>query len=127
MTLRVFKCPFCGYRFRADPEGRYEVGITDVVRGRGHDRLGVQVPHRGDLICPNCGQLYLSPLFLWLVSLLAALLVFFPRTYASNISSWRESRAAFERIVTWKHTALKVAGGFWSWVLWPCSPPWVLI
>jgi len=56
--------------------------------------------------------LYLLSLLLWLVSLLAALLVFFPPAYASNISSWRESRAAFERIVTWKHTALKVTGGF---------------
>jgi hypothetical protein len=56
--------------------------------------------------------LYLSPLLLWLVSLLAALLVFFPRTYASNISSWRESKAAFERIVTYKHTMLKIAGLF---------------
>ena len=43
---------------------------------------------------------------------MAALLVFFPPAYASNISSWRESKAAFERIVTWKHAALKVAGSF---------------
>ena len=56
--------------------------------------------------------LYLSPLLLWLVSLLAALLVFFPRAYTSNISSWRESKAAFERIVTYKHTILKAAGLF---------------
>ena len=56
--------------------------------------------------------LYLLPLLLWLVSLLAALLVFFPRAYASNISSWRESKAAFERIVTYKHTMLKIAGLF---------------
>ncbi len=56
--------------------------------------------------------LYLLPLLLWLGSLLAALLVFFPRTYASNISSWRESKDAFERIVTYKHAMLKVAGGF---------------
>ena len=55
---------------------------------------------------------YLLPLLLWLVSLLAALLVFFPRTYEANISSWRESRAAFERIVAYKHDLLKVAGLF---------------
>jgi hypothetical protein len=58
MTLRVFKCPFCGYRFRADPEGRYEAGATTIVR------------------------------------------------------SWRESKAAFERIVTYKHAMLKIAGLF---------------
>ena len=55
---------------------------------------------------------YLLPLLLWLLSLLAALLVFFPRTYQANISSWRESRAAFERVVAYKHDMLKVAGLF---------------
>ena len=54
--------------------------------------------------------LYLLPLLFWLVSLLAALLVFFPSAYESNISSWRESKAAFERIVTYKHIMLKIAG-----------------
>jgi hypothetical protein len=56
--------------------------------------------------------LYLAPLAFWLVSLCFALLVFFPRTYASNISSWRESKAAFERIVAYKHSVLKTAGIF---------------
>ena len=56
--------------------------------------------------------LYLAPLAFWLVSLCFALLVFFPRTYASNISSWRESKAAFERIVAYKHSVLKTAGTF---------------
>ena len=57
-------------------------------------------------------MLYLLPLALWLVSLLAALLVFFPRTYDSNISDWEESKYTFERIVTYKHTMLKAAGLF---------------
>jgi uncharacterized membrane protein len=57
-------------------------------------------------------MVYLLPLLLWLVSLLAALLVFFPRSYEANISSWRESRAAFERVVAYKHAMLKVAGLF---------------
>ena len=56
--------------------------------------------------------LYLLPLLLWLVSLLAALLVFFPRAYDTNISSWRESKAFFERVVTYKHNMLKIAGLF---------------
>jgi len=56
--------------------------------------------------------LYMTPLAFWLVSLCFALLVFFPRTYASNISSWRESKAAFERIVAHKHSVLKTAGIF---------------
>ena len=56
MTLRVFKCPFCGYRFRADPEGRYEAGAATIFRGRGHERAGVEGPRRVDLTCLNCGQ-----------------------------------------------------------------------
>ncbi len=55
---------------------------------------------------------YVLPLALWLASLCFALLVFFPRTYDSNISSWRESKAAFERIVAYKHGMLKTAGVF---------------
>ena len=57
MTLRVFKCPFCGYRFRADPEKRHQQSVVRPVRGeekpqppRTQDRRTV------DLTCPNCGQ-----------------------------------------------------------------------
>ncbi len=56
MTLRVFKCPFCGYRFRADPEGRYEAGAATIIRGRGRERGRVEGPRRVDLTCLNCGQ-----------------------------------------------------------------------
>ena len=56
MTLRVFKCPFCGYRFRDDPEGRDKTGAIDIVRGRGHERVGAEGPRRVDLTCLNCGQ-----------------------------------------------------------------------
>jgi hypothetical protein len=67
---------------------------------------------RGGLGSVRALMVYLLPLLLWLVSLLAALLVFFPRTYEANISSWRESRAAFERVVAYKHAMLKAAGLF---------------
>ena len=56
MTQRVFKCPFCGYKVRADPEGRDETGVIDIVRGRGYERAGAEGPRRVDLTCPNCGQ-----------------------------------------------------------------------
>jgi hypothetical protein len=55
---------------------------------------------------------YIAPLACWLVSLSLSLLVFFPRTYDTNINSARESRAAFERVVIYKHDKLKVAGIF---------------
>lgn len=56
--------------------------------------------------------IYVAPLCCWLVSLTLALLVFFPRTYATNFNSARESRSAFERLVAYKHNMLKNAG-FW--------------
>jgi predicted RNA-binding Zn-ribbon protein involved in translation (DUF1610 family) len=56
MTLRVFKCPFCGYRFRTDPEGRYEAGVATILRGRGPERVSAEGPRRVDLTCPNCGK-----------------------------------------------------------------------
>ena len=57
MTMRVFKCPYCGYRFRADPESYYARGRTDVVRGERRQPHA----HRGrkrtvDLTCPQCEQ-----------------------------------------------------------------------
>ena len=51
-----------------------------------------------------------APLVFWLVSLSFALLVFFPRNYASNINSAKESRETFERLVAYKHDMLKGAG-----------------
>jgi len=56
--------------------------------------------------------LYTLPLALWLVGLCLALLVFFPRTYQANISSWRESKTAFDSLVAYKHAMLKAAGLF---------------
>ena len=59
MTLRVFKCPFCGYRFRADPEEQWQVGETSIMRTiRGTKAELVPAEHKRtvDLTCLNCGQ-----------------------------------------------------------------------
>ena len=87
------------------------IGVAGILEGLYFHAIAYS-DVRGKLGSGWLVLLYLTPLTFWLVSLLAALLVFFPRAYASNISSWRESKAAFERIVTWKHAALKMAGGF---------------
>jgi len=57
MTLRVFKCPFCGYRFRADPEKQWQAGETEIVR-KAEASEPVPAEHRRtvDLTCLNCGQ-----------------------------------------------------------------------
>ncbi|MFB0533824.1 MAG: hypothetical protein ACETWR_02465 [Anaerolineae bacterium] len=87
------------------------IGVAGILEGLYFHAIAYS-DVRGKLGSGWLVLLYLIPLAFWLVSLLAALLVFFPRAYESNISSWRESKTAFERIVTWKHNALKVAGGF---------------
>jgi hypothetical protein len=56
--------------------------------------------------------IYLIPLISWLVSLCTALLVFFPRSYRTNINSARASRATFESLVAHKRGMLK-QGGIW--------------
>ena len=87
------------------------IGVAGILEGLYFHAIAYS-DVRGQLGGVGPLLLYLSPLLLWLVSLLAALLVFFPRAYDTNISSWRESKAAFERIVTYKHTMLKAAGLF---------------
>jgi hypothetical protein len=87
------------------------IGVAGILEGLYFHAIAYS-DIRGQLGGVGPLLLYLLPLLFWLVSLLAALLVFFPRTYASNISSWRESKAAFECIVTYKHTMLKIAGLF---------------
>ena len=87
------------------------IGVAGILEGLYFHAIAYS-DIRGQLGGVGPLLLYLLPLLLWLVSLLAALLVFFPRAYASNISSWRESKAAFERIVAYKHAMLKIAGLF---------------
>lgn len=87
------------------------IGVAGILEGLYFHAIAYS-DIRGQLGGVGPLLLYLLPLLFWLVSLLAALLVFFPRTYASNISSWLESKAAFERVVTYKHTMLKTAGLF---------------
>jgi len=57
MTLRVFKCPYCGYRFRADPEKRRQAGKTQITRGlRASEPAPAERKRTVDLTCPNCEQ-----------------------------------------------------------------------
>lgn len=55
---------------------------------------------------------YLSPIALLLVSLIAALLVFFPDYYRLNFNSSEASQQVYERVVASKLVALRVASGF---------------
>jgi hypothetical protein len=55
---------------------------------------------------------YLSPIALLLVSLIAALLVFFPDYYRLNFNASEASRQVYERVVAGKLVALRFASGF---------------
>jgi hypothetical protein len=56
--------------------------------------------------------IYLAPIFLWLMSLIFAVLTLSPNTYAININSSRASKETFEEIVSKKHKMLKVSEAF---------------
>jgi len=55
------------------------------------------------------GIFYLAPLFLWLLSIFFAVLVFSPKVYYTNIASSRESKETFIKVVTYKHKNLKTS------------------
>lgn len=67
---------------------------------------------RGNQISLGILIIYLSPIILWLISLGFALLVFFPRIYITNLSSWRDSKDSFENIVAYKQATLQVSAVF---------------
>jgi DNA-directed RNA polymerase subunit M/transcription elongation factor TFIIS len=57
MTVRAFKCPFCGYKFRTNPERIYQRSAGDVIRGKKESQP--PRPQRQpsvDLKCPNCHE-----------------------------------------------------------------------
>lgn len=55
---------------------------------------------------------YLAPIFLLLISLAAALLVFFPQAGRVNINSSLACQVFYERILTWKLWLLRLASLF---------------
>ena len=56
--------------------------------------------------------IYLSPIFLWLLSLVFAVLTLSPNAYKININSSSASKKTFEEIVARKHWMLKVSEAF---------------
>jgi hypothetical protein len=56
--------------------------------------------------------IYLAPIFLWLMSLIFAVLTLSPDAYAININSSSASKETFEEIVSKKHRMLKVSEAF---------------
>ena len=51
---------------------------------------------------------FVAPILLWLISLIAAVAAFFPQAYTYNPHSPDEARDAYNQIVSTKHTWLKV-------------------
>ncbi len=56
--------------------------------------------------------IYLAPIFLWLLSLVFAVLTLSPKAYKININSTLDSKETFEEIVSKKHGMLKVSEAF---------------
>jgi hypothetical protein len=56
--------------------------------------------------------IYVSPLLLWLLSLIFAMLVLFRKKYGININSSRDSKENFEKIVAGKYRFIRISGVF---------------
>lgn len=86
------------------------IGIAGIMEGLYFHAI-VYADIRGNVNTREA-LIYLLPLGCWAVSVLLGLLVFFPRTYHTNINSWRESKHTFETIVIYKHRILKLSAAF---------------
>jgi len=64
------------------------------------------------IVSPWTAVIYLAPVFLWLMSLVFAVLTLSPKAYVININSSRASKGTFEEIVAKKHGMLKVSEFF---------------
>lgn len=56
--------------------------------------------------------IYLAPVFLLLITIIASLVVFLPETYRINIANWRLSKSTFEEISKSKLDAVRFASAF---------------
>lgn len=86
------------------------VGVAGILEGLYFHAI-TYADLRGQV---NVGEalVYLLPLACWAISVLLGLAVFFPRTYETNISSWRQGKVTFEHVVAYKHRMLKLSGVF---------------
>lgn len=64
------------------------------------------------VLSPWSAVVYLSPIFLWLGSLVFAVLTLSPKTYKINIYSSDDSKERFEEIVSKKHGTLRISEVF---------------
>jgi hypothetical protein len=64
------------------------------------------------VLTPWSTVMYLMPIFLWLGSLVFAVLTLSPKTYTINIYSSQDSKERFEDIVARKHGMLRVSEAF---------------
>ncbi len=90
-----------------DEAARQVIGVDGVLAGLYFHAIAysdLRGGVRGWLVA-----LYVAPLVLLLVSLLAAVLVYFPDRYRVNIASSEAARQVYERVVESKLRLLKVA------------------
>jgi hypothetical protein len=64
------------------------------------------------VLTPWSAVMYLAPVFLWLGSLVFAVLTLSPKAYTINIYSSQDSKERFEDIVARKHGMLRVSEAF---------------
>ena len=61
MSLRIIKCPSCGYVYRIDLEAVMGDGLAIAVRGT-DESIAMPVSEiEIDLTCPNCEKVFMWP------------------------------------------------------------------
>lgn len=73
----------------------HAIAFSDIRQAEGHSVL-----------------IYLSPLMLWLLSLIFAVMVLFRKRYEININSTRDSKEKFEEMVKIKYRYIRISGFF---------------
>ncbi len=89
-----------------DEAAKQIIGVAGILEG-----LYFHAVAFADLRGQAAGSLlvYGAPIVLLLVSLTAALLVYFPERYRLNFNSWEASKLVYERVVASKLLLLKIA------------------
>lgn len=94
-----------------DETSKQLVTVTAILEGLYFNAIAFSSLH-GKVSSPWAFALYLLPIGLFLISLTAALLVFFPSSYQLNIHSSEAAQLVYERVVKRKLLFLRVAAAF---------------
>jgi len=93
-----------------DETAKQLIGVAGILEGLYFHAIAFTDLHgkvKGDTL-----WVYAAPVALLLISLIAGLAVYFPNRYKLNFNSWEASKLVYERVVSSKLLALRLASLF---------------